>query len=339
MRRWAKAQADFASDFIRHASTTHLREMAGIDPIPSIDSIEINKTPPTTPPVEPVLSNAPPVKTKRSPSITSTTIQPTEYEVGPPVKTRRTRSRTDTVQIQKEEKPKMSSEPIIETSQSYEPTEAETSTNASEEAEKTKRVNSILAKISYYRRKVKELEDELKSITKDDIDVYKGSLSNLTLSPSREETEETKFFHTYSDSSTTAISHEPISEIREKEEPQDMSPTPLSCVIPKSKSRPARPASSRPSERLVLSKSKLSIDKAWTIDPSQVQIEKQLGGKLNTNFNNNDYCINLFPLKEGASAIVYLGQYRGQNVAIKVMKDQVGNKRLLDFQFEFHILR
>lgn len=65
--------------------------------------------------------------------------------------------------------------------------------------------------------------------------------------------------------------------------------------------------------------SSLVIEKSWSIDPSQVQIHRQLG--------------------EGASAQVFKGTYRGQEVAVKVMKQRLSDKQLLDFEFEFDIMR
>lgn len=58
-------------------------------------------------------------------------------------------------------------------------------------------------------------------------------------------------------------------------------------------------------------------DKDWLIPPSKIQINKQLG--------------------EGASAQVFLGEYRGQDVAIKVMKNASNKQHLKDFESEFAV--
>ena len=56
----------------------------------------------------------------------------------------------------------------------------------------------------------------------------------------------------------------------------------------------------------------------WELDSTEVEFQDELG--------------------EGASAKVFKGAWRGQEVAIKVMKDRIEPKMLEDFKLEFNIM-
>ena len=60
-------------------------------------------------------------------------------------------------------------------------------------------------------------------------------------------------------------------------------------------------------------------NKRWDIPESEVKIGKTLG--------------------DGTNAVVYIGKYRGQDVAIKELKQTLDPVQMKDFQTEFDLLR
>lgn len=241
MRRWAKAQSDFASDFVRHVSTTKLKELAGVD-IPSSQ----------------VVSPSFQMRSSSAPKNFSTLITPTSPAPNPPethnLKTRRLKSRErDSISLS------LSSE-------------SQEDSTESQDEEKTKRIQSIQTKLLYYRKKVNDLEEELNLLLGNP---QKGPLQHIPITSSGDSfsmepiTKAPLPPQLLADLHEGTASESDLHSSRKQQQQQQQTSTPTS---------PTRPSSSRPSDRQILSRAKLSIDKAWTIDPSQVQIDKQLGG-------------------------------------------------------------
>lgn len=229
MRRWAKAQSDFASDFVRHVSTTKLRELAGV---------EIAGSAPSSP-----------IRTPQAPKVLSAPITqlnasaPTESQSS---KTRRMKSRSDN------DKFTLSSESQDDSTE--------------DEDNKAKRIQTIQTKLTYYRRKVNDLEEELNLLLGNP---QKGPLQNIPITSSGDS------FPNEFINIKTPLPPQLLADLHERTASDSDLQNRVSLISPTS---PTRPSSSRPSDRQILNRSKLSIDRAWTIDPSQVQIDKQLGG-------------------------------------------------------------
>ena len=256
LRRWAKAQSDFASDFVRHVSSTKLRELAP----------------------DAFASTGSPKESTRSSPLTIDRGVNGPRDRRRPESSRDSSTRSAREQQQTTDLPhSLEEEPLFPASRSSsrrgsgsgiedllmgtDDEEDDGPTPSELDAEdKASRIQATRIKLAYHQKKVRELEEELALLLAEE-----------------------RFAEKISESEGEDTDIEP--QISPKE------PTPLSDSFEEStlheviRRRPStpkglrnRPASARPSERLNLSVEKIFIDKTWTIDPSQVQIEKQLGG-------------------------------------------------------------